>query len=620
MRATSYPRSTSLQPILKQFLVAILLGLLLFFLAFFLLLTGFQVWHAGSIYPGVRVAGIDVGGLTPDTATARITTVFNYPHNGRILLRDGGKTWLVTPAELGVFFDPKESTQRAFAVGRSGSLIHRLREQADTLFNGVDVSPAFIFDQRLAYNTLASIAQQVDTPVIEANLTMQGTEVIVRSGQKGRMVDIAATLVQVDALLRSLQDGVIPLVIKETPPVILDATKQAELARAILSQPLTLTLPEGQTSETSAKGPWVIQPQTLAGLLVVERASSGYQVGLNSSLLRTYLSNLTASVDVYPQDARFTFNDTTHQLEVLQKSVTGRTLDVEATLKAIQDKVTSGQHTLPLVFQYVKPQVEDTATGQSLGITELVHAETSYFYGSTAPRIQNITAAASRFHGLLVAPGQTFSMASAMGDITLDNGYAEALIIVGGKTVQGVGGGVCQVSTTLFRAAFFTGFPIVERHAHAYRVGYYEKVSGNRRNPDLAGLDATVFVPLVDFKFTNDTPYWLLMETYVNPKASSITWKFYSTSDKRSVDWNTTGPVNIVPAPDPVYHENPDLPQGEMKQVDWAVEGADVTVNRTVNRDGQVYIQDTFNTHYEPWSDVYEYGPGTELPTPTPEP
>jgi vancomycin resistance protein YoaR len=274
----------------------------------------------------------------------------------------------------------------------------------------------------------------------------------------------------------------------------------------------------------------------------------------------------------------------------------------------------TGDHTIALVMQRIDPPVTDQSTGESLGITELVHAETSYYYGSSASRVQNIIAAASKFHGVLVPPGATFSMASTIGDITLDNGYAEALIIVGGQTVKGVGGGVCQVSTTLFRTAFFAGFPIVERHAHAYRVYYYEKAAGNRLDARLAGLDATVFVPIVDFKFTNDTQNWLLMETYVNPSSSSITWKFYSTKDGRRVEWDTSGAVNVVPAPDALYRENPDLQQGEIKQVDWAADGADVTVNRVVYKNDQVYLQDTIYTHYQPWQDVFEYGPGTELP------
>lgn len=611
MRATSYPRQTPL-PLLQQFLVAVLLGLVLFFALFTATLIGFQVYHAGVIFPGVRVAGIDVGGLTRSAASARITGQINYPLQGTILLVDGNRTWTVTPAELGLFLDPDTSVERAFQAGRSGGIVHRVREQLDTWYYGMDLSPAFLFDQRLAYQYLANIAREIDHPVIEANLTVAGTEVIVRPGETGRRVDIEATLSALSSQLLSMQDGVIRLVIEETPPAILDAAPAGEVARKILSQPLTLTLPAGQPDQQQ----WVIERQTLAGMLSIERNAGSYHVALNPSLMRTYLSNLAPNVDKYPQNARFIFNDDTRELEVLETSIIGRSLDVEATLKVIQEQISAGYHTVPLVFQEVKPAVEDTAKGADLGITELVHAETSYFYGSGAARVQNIQAAAAEFHGLLVPPGAVFSMASAMSDISLDNGYAEAMIILGGKTIKGVGGGVCQVSTTLFRAVFFAGFPVLERTPHAYRVSYYERVAGGGIDPDLAGLDATVFIPLVDFKFRNDTDYWLLMETYVNPSNSSITWKFYSTKDGRSVDWQTTGVTNVKPAKDPEYVENPELAEGEIKQVDWAVEGADVTVNRTVYRNGAVYFTDVFNTHYEPWADVFEYGPGTELPNP----
>jgi len=609
MRATTYPRQI-LPSILRQLLISLALGVVFFIGLSGAALIGFQLWHSGVIYPGVRVAGIDVGGLTRSAASARITSQFNFPATGAILLRDGGRTWLATPAELGLFLDPEASVERAYQMGREGSFGQRVRDQMENWYYGTDLSPAFVYDQRLAYNYVASIAREIDHPVIEANLGVQGTEVTVRSGEIGRTVDIESTLGLLATQLLSLQDGVVNLVVEETPPVVLDATQQAEVARNILREPLTLRLPAGEPDQKE----WVIERQTLAGMLSVERGPQGYQVGLNSSLLRTYLNNLAPNVDVYPQNARFIFNDDTRELEVLEKSITGRRLDVEQTLKVIQEQVSAGHHNVPLVFEAVKPDVEDTAKGEDLGITELVHAESSYFYGSSASRVQNIQAAAAEFHGLLIPPGAVFSMASAMGDISLDNGYAEAMIILGGKTIKGVGGGVCQVSTTLFRAAFFAGFPIIERHPHAYRVSYYERVAGGAINPNFAGLDATVFVPLVDFKFRNDTDHWLLMETYVVPSASSITWKFYSTKDGRSVDWETTGPVNIVPPKETEYVENPELAEGEIKQVDWAVEGADVTVNRTVLRNGAVYFQDSFRTHYEPWANVFEYGPGTELP------
>jgi vancomycin resistance protein YoaR len=203
-------------------------------------------------------------------------------------------------------------------------------------------------------------------------------------------------------------------------------------------------------------------------------------------------------------------------------------------------------------------------------------------------------------------------MGAPMGDVSLDNGFAEALIIYGGRTIKGVGGGVCQVSTTLFRAVFNAGYPIVERTPHAYRVGYYEQGPSGAPDSRLAGLDATVYFPLVDFKFTNDTPYWILMETYMG--SSSLTWKLYSTKDGRTVTWDTTGVTDVVAAPPATFEENPELRKNEMKQVDWAANGADVTVTRTVMKDGVLYFQDQFVTHYQPWQAICQYGPDSKNP------
>jgi vancomycin resistance protein YoaR len=301
-------------------------------------------------------------------------------------------------------------------------------------------------------------------------------------------------------------------------------------------------------------------------------------------------------------------------LELIQAATIGYQLDISSSVEEIENSVATGQQSAFLQIIITQPQVGDTATAAQLGITQLVSAQTTYFYGSGAARMQNIEAAASKFHGVLVAPGETFSMGKYLGDVSLENGFAEALIIYGGKTIKGVGGGVCQVSTTLFRTVFFGGFPIVERYAHAYRVGYYEQRPSGSPDPLLAGMDATVYFPLVDFKFTNDTPYWLLMETYFSTQGRSLTWKFYSTSDGRSVTYETTGPTNVVPAPPPVIQMNPEFSEGEAKQVDWAADGADVTVNRIVMREGKILNVQKFETHYEPWRAVCEYGPGTKDP------
>jgi vancomycin resistance protein YoaR len=379
---------------------------------------------------------------------------------------------------------------------------------------------------------------------------------------------------------------------------------------------MIISIPDARPSDP---GPWLIQPDELAPMLRVGRTHDGsgnaqYVVQLERGLLTPILENIAKQVDRPEDNARFIFNDETAQLELIQAATIGYQLDISSSVEEIENSVATGQQSTFLQIIITQPQVGDTATAAQLGITQLVSAQTTYFYGSGAARMQNIEAAASKFHGVLVAPGETFSMGKYLGDVSLENGFAEALIIYGGKTIKGVGGGVCQVSTTLFRTVFFGGFPIVERYAHAYRVGYYEQRPSGSPDPLLAGMDATVYFPLVDFKFTNDTPYWLLMETYFSTQGRSLTWKFYSTSDGRSVTYETTGPTNVVPAPPPVIQMNPEFSEGEAKQVDWAADGADVTVNRIVMREGKILNVQKFETHYEPWRAVCEYGPGTKDP------
>ena len=399
------------------------------------------------------------------------------------------------------------------------------------------------------------------------------------------------------------------LTVDEFQPKVLDASAQAQIAAGMLSQPLVLRV----SANEEKLGPWELAPETLAEMLVIERADSGeYIVKLDENTLFNTLYPLAPNLRVDPINARFIFNDETRQLEVIKDAVIGRELLVDESIARINSELAAGQHQIDLVFDLSNPDVTNEMTAEQLGITELVSAETTFFYGSDSGRIQNIATAAAQFHGIMVAPGETFSMVENIGDISLDSGYAEAWIIYGDRTVKGVGGGVCQVSTTLFRAVFFGGYPVVERWPHAYRVTYYELAQSGAVNEKMAGLDATVYAPVVDFKFTNDTEHWLLMETYLNEAARSLTWKFYSTSDGREVSWDTTGLTDVAKPPFPVYEENKDLDKGEIKKVDWAVDGATVVVTRTVTRNGDTIHRDTFKTKYEPWAAVCQYGPGTK--------
>lgn len=600
--------------LLPRLIVALFGGLFLTFFALSAFAASYQYQHSGVIFPGVTIAGIEVAGLTPDEASAKLWEQLTYPQQGRIAFQDGPTVWVASPAELGLVLDANNSALAAYQVGRSGNPVFQFFAQINAMRAGKDLPPLLVYDENTARSYLLSLAAAIDRPTVEASLGVNGVEVTLRSGQVGRTLDVDAALPLIGEQVKTLADGLILLTIHETPPVIFDASEQAEIARQILSAPLVLTIP----ASAGEPGRWEIDVATLAGMLAIERVSSAegeqYQVGVSTEYLRGFLVNISPSLERYPANARFIFNDDTRQLEVQQASTTGRSLLIEESLAAIQQKLAAGEHAAELVFETNLPAAPDTASAADLGISELVSVQTSYFYGSSAERLQNITVAASRFHGLLIAPGETFSMASVLGDVSLDTGFAEAWIIFGDRTIKGVGGGVCQVSTTLFRTAFFGGYQIDERYSHAYRVTYYEQTAGGGINANLAGLDATVYVPLVDFKFTNDSAYWLLMETYVDAGARTLTWKFYSTSDGRTVEWNTSGLQNIEAPPDPQYIENSDLSEGEIKQVDWEVAGADVTVTRTVTRNGAVIHSDTFVTHYQPWRAVYEYGPGTKIP------
>lgn len=602
-------------PLPYQILVALTSGLALFLLVVGALTGSLRLIYSGRILPGVSVAGVDLSSRTPDEAVTALAGRLTYPQSGQIVFRYGDEVWVARPQELGMVFDVGATVQQAYAVGRRG-LFSGLAGQVNALRGGLDLAPVIVFDERVAHGYLQNLAAQIDRPVVEAELALTGSEVRYSPGQTGRVLNVDATLDFLALKMETFADGEVPLVIEERSPLVLDASVQAEVLRQAVSAPLSLVVPGAQPGDP---GPWVLEPPLVADMLTVGRVQTDsgwqFQIAVDTRSIEALLQQVAPQIDRTSQNARFYFDDRTRQLVLVAPGLAGRTLDIGATQAAVSQGLLSGQHEIPLALDTEAPQVGTDATAQSLGITELVYAETTYFRGSDAARLQNIETSAREFYGLLVPPNTTFSMGDVLGDISLDNGYAEALIIYNGRTITGVGGGVCQVSTTLFRTAFFAGYPIVERHAHAFRVFYYEQRPGSGTDPSLAGLDATVYFPLVDLKFTNDRPYWLLMETYFNREAMSLTWKFYSTNDGRTVNWRNLGLRNVVPAPDPLFEENAALPPETCRQVDYPADGADITVTREVaDAQGRVMFTDNIQTHYLAWQAVYQYGPGTENP------
>jgi vancomycin resistance protein YoaR len=289
--------------------------------------------------------------------------------------------------------------------------------------------------------------------------------------------------------------------------------------------------------------------------------------------------------------------------------VNGRRLDIEATLEQLKAQLSTTNRSVPFILQEIEPVAHSRATAAELGITELIREQTTWFYGSSDARKHNIARSAANFYGIVIAPYEEFSFNKYLGSISEDDGYTEGLIIVGGQTIRGVGGGVCQVSTTMYQTAFWAGFPIVERWEHGYWLDYYNDGEG-------PGMDATVYSPIVDFRFVNNTPHHLLIENYYNEEAEALTFKFYSTSMGRTVVKEGPEFFNETEVPDSDqdrWEFDADVAPGETEQIDWATQGADVSVHRVVtNADGEVIDDSYFESHYIPYPNTYHYGPGVE--------
>ncbi len=343
--------------------------------------------------------------------------------------------------------------------------------------------------------------------------------------------------------------------------------------------------------------------------LIIQAYING--VGLSSSYtysqdkLTTALSPLAEKINDKPSDALFTFEN--NRVTAFKPSVNGHEIDTTTLNSQLLSKAltvfSSQKETVIIISLQIKtiePKIT-TDKANNLGIKELIGEGHSLFYHSIPSRIYNINLAATRLNGILVAPGETFSFDKALGDISAFTGYKQAYIIQNGKTVLGDGGGVCQVSTTFFRALLNAGLPIVERNAHAYRVGYYEQDSP-------PGFDATIFVPTVDLKFKNDTENYILIQSQIDLKNLSLAFYLYGTKDGRQVSISKPVISNVRPAPPDIYQDDPTLPKGEIKQTDFAASGANVYFTRTVTKNGKEIISDKFVSNYRPWQAIYLRG------------
>lgn len=560
--------------------------------------------YQDRIYPGVSVWGLDLGGLGLDEARALLDQHFNPYQGEQLILSHDQQSWQISPLDLGVSLDVAATAISAHAVGRGVTLWDSLQEQSQSLRQGHEVEPILSFDSGVAMVFLSQLAREVNRPVRNADLTVDGLQVEVGSSQVGWDVDLAATYQLLYERVASFSGGEVGLVVQEQPPLVADVSETGTLVESMIGSPLVLSpnfAAQGELVEDLQ--PWTLGRESISGMLIIRQvkehdSSVKLEVELDQEKLSAYVEGLASQIERSPENARLDFDDSTGSLTPIAHSREGRTLDTAETMRLINTQVAAANREITLPILAVRPQVADD-NGPDLGIVELVSEGITYFKGSSAGRINNIQVAASKFHGLVIPPGQTFSFNEHLGEVSAETGYEESVIIFGERTRVGIGGGVCQVSTTAFRAAFWGGFPILERTPHGFRVSWYEPP---------VGLDATVYSPWVDLKFLNDTSYYLLIETEADAQTGTLAFRFYSTSTGRTVEMEGPFEDNVVVHGEPIYEDDPTLPKGTTKQVEWARNGVDVTLYRIIKEGDEVISREEFFSRYKPWQARYLVG------------
>lgn len=562
----------------------------------------------GQFVPGVWVWDMSLARMRPSEVQAHLEAALPLHQPDVVIVGPEGQRWAFSPSNLGMAVDAQATLTRAYRVGHTETGVAALWERLQVMWDGVVLPPVLSWDASAAQQQLQRVADALDRPPENARIVSEGTALHLASGEIGRRMDVTATLALIKPHLHNLTPMEIVPVMHERAPQITDekAARALSVANTMLKEPLTLLLSDPQTGDL---GPWILSPEVIANMLQIHTEADEVVITLKDAALREFLGPVAMAVYRDPVDAHFDFDTELREITPISSSVTGRELDIAATIDQVQTRLQNGEHFVPLMVNEIPPDYPDTLTAADLGITEVAAVGESYFTGSSSARDRNIRLGASQFDGVLVPPGETFSFNEHLGDVTSEKGYDESYIIIGGRTVPGVGGGICQVATTVFRAAYYGGFPIVERWPHAYRVGYYE-LGGYG-----PGFDATIYSPLVDFQFINDTPHHLLIKPEVESARARLRFVIYGTQDGRTVE--QIGPEwgDSIPPETAIYEYDPTLPAGSVQQIERARDGVRATLGRVVyDAEGNVMYRDSFVSNFVPWPARYLYGPGFDPP------
>jgi len=584
----------------------------------------FKKKYENKIYPGLYLGELNLGGQTANGAKNAINQKINKINQDGIAVyynyQSSNKKGIIYPiissmeGDLAyeiISFNVNQTVEAAMRFGRDNNFFVNWQNKIKALiFNKPIGLSAALNDEKIIEN-LKNNFSQYETPPTDAQLVFQknisnlagyftfdSLNFIITNEKAGKTIDyeqsisqLKNNLIRLDFSPLELHDQIkLPSIYKKDCLNIEYKVKQT-----LSSAPIALTQNIATSSDSNNKT-WEISKEQIAGWLnlkINQQAPSGEKIfiGLYPDKVKNFLQEKVAlEINIEPINAKFAIKN--GRVSEFQASQNGKKLDIEKNFSKIEyEFITENKNEIKLIIDEIKSTVS-TQEVNGLGIKEIIGIGESNFSGSPKNRRHNIKIGADTINGTLIVPGEEFSLIKTLGEIEASTGYLPELVIKDNKTTPEYGGGLCQVGTTMFRAALASGLPITMRQNHSYRVSYYEP----------AGTDATIYNPWPDFKFINDTNNYILIQSRI--EGDNLYFDFWGAKDNRIID--RTDPViyNITkPGPTKII-ETLDLKVGEKKCTEHAHNGADTYFDyKVVYNDGRVG-EKRFNSHYVPWREV----------------
>ena len=545
------------------------------------------ITQGDHIIPHVSILDVAVGGMSSKEATKTIERALDQRWHQGVRVQVNGKTTSLGTATHLVNYHLKEAVSRAVSLGREGSRSKRLLTPLKVALFGDTESTAVSIDktaleERVTRTLGAEFRERRDAQlIIEASDTT--STIRIEPDQAGKHVNVDDLVQALQTAAAANQDAPIPLKIEEVPAAISSASLTPLIPSVeewLAHAPFTLN-----ADETT----WKVKRSDLAHWIQATTSTQPISLTIDTDALATHLRAHTKELLKPVHDGRIALGED-GKATAFEAPEEGVDVDAAATAKSILAGWQAGSSTIPVALTRVEPKI--LGDGERLGIHEIIGVGRSNFSGSPSNRRKNIALGAKKVGMTHVPPNEDFSMLKVLGTIDGPNGWLPELVIKGNKTTPEFGGGLCQVGTTMFRAALASGLPITERRNHSYRVRYYEP----------AGTDATIYDPAPDFKFKNDLTGWILVTTRV--QGSDLIFTVWGKKDGRKVEQTASKVFNIVPSPPKKIIETLDLKPGEEKCTETAHAGADAQFDYNVTYPDGTVVKKTFFSRYKPWQAV----------------